>query len=226
MKHRIVSAEQGERALEAIRHLESELLALQRRVAHTRKYLPWVKVENLYLFESDQGTRSLADLFAGKSQLITFHFKCQPFDMQGGLMSSFEADNFADILVHLNHHDIAFMLVSDASLHRINEYKQRMAWQFEWVSTDGGSFNKDYLASSDDKQENYGMSVFCKDSDGFVYHTYSCSGEAMEMFNTALHLMDLTPEGRGDLPESEWAKRHDDYEEGEPQQNQQGFKLS
>ena len=137
MKPRIVSHHKGQKALKAMRHLEEELLSLQKRVANTRKHLPWVQVDSLYLFESEKGTQSLADLFQGKSQLITFHFKFEPFDRQGGLLSSLEADNFADILVHLNHHDIAFVLVSDASLSRVNAYQKRMGWRFAWVSTDG-----------------------------------------------------------------------------------------
>lgn len=211
MKHRIVAPEKGVRALRAMHSLENELLALQKKVSRTRKFLPWVLVDGLYLFEANSGTKTLADLFVAHPQLITFHFKFQPFDAQGGLLSSLEADNFSDIQEHLCYMGIKLVLVSDASLGRINAYQERMNWHFDWVSTDGCSFNKDFLEKHQGSAEYYGLSVFTKDTEGYVYHTYSCQGAAMDMFNAALHLMDLTPSGRGEPREGDSLKRHDEY---------------
>lgn len=223
MVFRVVSKEKGQKALNALHHLEQEMIDLQHRIAHTRKHLPWVKVDSLFLFESHKGTETLADLFGECSQLLVFHFYFKQSDKQGGLLSSVEADNIADILSHLYYHNIRLVLVSDAPLAAIDDYQQRMGWHFKWCSNESRLFNDTFLQTVEG-QEAMGISVFVKDNEGVVYHTYHCSGQMMEVINSSYQLMDLTPMGRGDANNAYGLKRHDSYQQLNPLQ-QHNYKI-
>jgi predicted dithiol-disulfide oxidoreductase (DUF899 family) len=126
--------------------LEAEK-ALTRRgdeVARQRQDLPWVRLDKEYRFETDEGTASLADLFNGRSQLLTYHFMFGP-DYQAGCPScSAIADGFNGSVVHLANHDVTLQVVSQAPLAKLQTYKQRMGWTFPWASSSETDFNVDF----------------------------------------------------------------------------------
>jgi predicted dithiol-disulfide oxidoreductase (DUF899 family) len=121
--------------------------ALTRRsdeLARQRQELPWVRIDEDYRFDTDDGTASLADLFRGRSQLIIYHFMFGP-DYQAGCPScSAIADGFNGSVVHLANHDVTLHAVSRAPLAKLQAYKQRMGWSFPWASSFNSDFNHDF----------------------------------------------------------------------------------
>ncbi len=231
-KHKVVSRDDW--ISERKKHLkkEKEFTRLRDLLSKERRELPWVKVEKEYFFDGPNGKESLADLFEGKSQLIIYHFMYGPDWDEGCPSCSFWADNFNGIVVHLNHRDINLIAVSRAPLDKLDAYKKRMGWSFNWVSSYGNDFNWDYHVSFTpeemEKEQMYynyktmsfpsdegpGISVFYKNQKGEIFHTYSCYQRGLDMLNGAYHLMDLAPKGRDedDLPYTmAWLERHDQY---------------
>ncbi len=213
---------------------EKEFTRLRDQLSQERRELPWVKVEKEYSFDGPNGKKSLLDLFDGRSQLIVYHFMYGPDWEEGCPSCSFWADNFNGIVVHLNHRDINLVAVSRAPLDKLEAYKRRMGWSFQWVSSFGNDFNRDYHVSFTpdeiQKGEMYynfrvgkfpsseapGISVFYKNEQGEVFHTYSCYARGLDMLNGAYHYMDLAPKGRDEdaLPYSmAWLRRHDRYDD-------------
>ena len=230
-EHKIVSQEEWLAA--RIEHLarEKRFTRLRDQLSRQRRELPWVRIEKEYLFDGPAGRESLADLFAGKSQLIVYHFMYGPDWEQGCPSCSFWADNFNGIVVHLEHRDIALLAVSRARLDTLEAYKKRMGWNFKWVSSFDSDFNRDFHVSFTPDEmakgemiynfgktrfpstEGPGISVFYK-SQGDIFHTYSCYARGLDMLNAAYHYMDLAPKGRDedDLPSTmAWLRRHDQY---------------
>src|SRR2546422_264426 len=156
-----------------------------------RRKLPWVKIEKEYVFDGPTGKVTLGDLFCGKSQLIIYHFMFGPGWKEGCPNCSFWADHFDSVNLHIGQRDTAFAVISRAPLTEIEPFKKRMGWRFKWVSSHANDFNFDYhvSASEDDQAKgkmyyNYetgdvvsdelpGLSVFYKDENGDVFHTYS-----------------------------------------------------
>ena len=131
-------------------HLQARLALLEAEREHTkrgdelarqRRELPWVAVDKAYVFDTNGGEKSLADLFSGRSQLLVYHFMFGPDWTEGCPVCSYWADNFSDAIVHLNHRDVTMVCASRASLERLNAYKRGMGWSFDWVSTGRGDFN-------------------------------------------------------------------------------------
>ena len=210
---------------------EKEFTRLRDDLSRQRQELPWEKVEKDYVFDGPNGKESLGQLFAGKSQLIVYHFMFAP-DWDAGCKScSFWADNFNGIDVHLKHRDIAFVAISRAPLAKLDAYRKRMGWGFKWLSSAANSFNFDYNASFTPEELasgkaffNYtiqkppvsdmvGISVFAKGEDGQVYHTYSTYQRGVDMMNGAYHYIDLTPRGRNESDTQSWVRRHDEYQD-------------
>src|SRR5450755_1948817 len=135
--------------------LEAEK-ALTRRgdeLALQRQALPWVRVDKAYRFDTDRGDASLADLFAGRSQLLIYHFMFGP-DYQAGCPScSAIADGFNGFAVHLANHDVMLSAVSRAPLAKVQAYKRRMGWSFPWASSFGGDFNYDFGVGITEEQQ-------------------------------------------------------------------------
>ena len=231
--HKIVSRDDWLSA--RMEHLakEKELTRQRDRLSQDRRELPWVKVDKEYLFDGPKGKETLAELFEGRSQLIIYHFMYGPDWAEGCPSCSFWADNFDDSVVHLNHRDITLLAVSRAGFDTLEAYKKRMGWSFKWVSSFENDFNRDYHVSftSDEMKNgemNYnfritqfpseeapGISVFYRDEEGNVFHTYSCYARGLDMLNVAYHYMDLVPKGRDEsnLPYSmAWLRRHDSYD--------------
>jgi predicted dithiol-disulfide oxidoreductase (DUF899 family) len=121
--------------------------ALTRRsdeVARQRQELPWVRIDKEYQFETDEGAATLADLFAGRSQLLMYHFMFGPDYKAGCPSCSAIADGFNGSVVHLANHDVTLTVVSRAPLAKLQAYKQRMGWSFPWASSYGSDFNHDF----------------------------------------------------------------------------------
>ena len=230
--HQVVNKEQWLNLRKKLLTKEKEFTVLRDQLSQQRREMPWVKIDKNYRFNSTQGTESLADLFNGKSQLIVYHFMFGPDWEQGCPSCSFWADNYDGVNIHLNHRDINLVTISRAEHHKLEEYKQRMGWNFKWVSSFGNDFNFDFDVSfkSGEQQDRYynyakrgfladeapGISVFIKNEEGEIFHSYSCYARGLDMLNGAYHLMDLTPKGRDeqDLPYSmAWVSRHDQYED-------------
>ncbi len=201
-------------------------------LAQSRRALPWEKVETDYRFTASDGRKTLADLFDGRSQLIVYHFMYGP-DWDAGCPScSYMADHFNPAVAHLAQRDITLVAASNAPIEKLSAYKDRMGWSFTWVSSLNSDFNRDFHVSfSQDEIEsgpvyyNYteqsfpsteapGLSVFYRDTDGSVYHTYSAYARGLDPMLTAYQYMDLTPKGRDEDSLSfpmAWIKRHDEY---------------
>jgi predicted dithiol-disulfide oxidoreductase (DUF899 family) len=188
-----------------------------------------VKVEKNYVFQAPEGSVTLADLFAGRGQLIVQHFMFGPDWNEGCPSCSFWTDNFNGIDVHLAHRDTSFALVSRGPIDRLEAYARRMGWNLRWVSSLGNDFNFDFAVSfpPDEQETRYnfdtikphgqespGLSAFRRGDDGAIYRTYSTYARGLDMLNGAYQLLDITSKGRDEdaLPFSmSWVRRHDRY---------------
>ena len=214
-----------------------QLLAREKQFTHerdqlsaARRALPWVQVTERYEFERTRGKASLADLFDGKRQLIVYHFMFAPDWSAGCPGCSFWADNFNGVIAHLNQRDVSFVAVSRAPYSKLAEYEKRLGWSFKWLSSGQTSFNFDFQASftpeevaNKDALFNYvrqnprttdreGASVFCKDADGRIFHTYSTYARGLDLLNTAYNWVDLVPKGRDENGRGPyWVRRRDEY---------------
>ncbi|MDB6165852.1 MAG: hypothetical protein JWQ83_992 [Lacunisphaera sp.] len=229
---KIVTSEQwlGSR-LELLRE-EKEYTRLGDRLAARRRALPWVKLTKAYTFDSPAGPVSLADLFAGRSQLMVQHFMLGPGWEEGCKSCSFMMDHFNPTVPHLKARDVAFAAISHAPLKEILPFKKRMGWNVNWVSAHGNGFNQDFQVSFTEKEiargqvdYNYGkmdfpqteapgISVFARDAAGAVYHTYSTYGRGVEVVMTTYDLLDLVPKGRDEAEDEygmQWLRHHDRY---------------
>jgi predicted dithiol-disulfide oxidoreductase (DUF899 family) len=230
--HRIVSRDEWIEARKQHLAKEKELTRLRDQLSAQRRDLPWVRVDKEYVFEGPNGKESLSELFAGKSQLVIQHFMFGPDWEEGCQSCSFWADNYNGVVTHLMQRDVAFVVVSQAPLSRIEAFRKRMGWSFKWVSSLGTDFNHDYHVSftpedlaKGEVDYNYarrktsmtelpGISVFCRDESGTVFHTYSCYERGLDMMNAAYHYLDLVPKGRDEtgLPYTQaWVRHHDKY---------------
>ena len=218
--------------LELLRE-EKEFTRLRDKLADRRRKLPWIKITKGYTFESSDGQVTLADLFEGRSQLIVQHFMFGPGWEQGCKSCSFMTDHFNAAAVHLPARDVSFAVVSHAPIDTILPFKKRMGWNVNWVSAHGTDFNRDYHVSFTPEEMaqgkvhyNYGLrpfpveeapgvSVFARDVDGTIYHTYSTYGRGVEFIMGTYHILDLTPKGRDEKGLEygmEWLRHHDRYE--------------
>jgi predicted dithiol-disulfide oxidoreductase (DUF899 family) len=232
--HPVVSHEAWLEARKQFLAREKEFNRLRDQLSADRRALPWELVEKNYVFEGPSGRETLADLFAGRSQLVVYHFMLGPDWIEGCKSCSFWADNMNGIDIHLAHRDVTIMLISSAPLAEINAYKQRMGWGLKWVSSAGCDFNRDYHVTFTPEElekgavlynyawsktsgtERPGISVFYKAADGTVYHTYSTYARGLDMMNGAYQYLDLVPKGRDEAGLShsmEWVRWHDKYED-------------
>ncbi len=204
-------------------------------LSRLRRELPWEKVEKDYVFDGPRGKEKLCDLFDGRSQLIAYHFMLGPGWAEGCPGCSHVADNFDGVTIHVAHRDATLVAVSRAPLNEINVFKKRMGWKFHWVSSFGGDFNFDYGVSfrKEDRVDgkvnyNYGaiefpadeapgLSVFFKDENGDIYHTYSTYARGLDILLDSYNFIDMTPKGRDEdalkMPMS-WVRHHDKYADG------------
>jgi predicted dithiol-disulfide oxidoreductase (DUF899 family) len=229
--HRVVPHEEWLDARRALLTAEKEFTRLRDRLSRQRRELPWERVEKDYRFTGPDGTLTLADLFAGRSQLIVYHFMFDPSWDAGCLHCSFWADSFDRGPVHLQARDVTFVAVSRAPYPKLAAYRSRMGWDFTWVSSFESDFNRDlgvsftdeerangtafynYKAQNPYEPEREGVSVFFKDEGGQVFHTYSAYARGIDLLNVVYNYLDLVPNGRGEEGHDPqyWVRRHDEY---------------
>jgi predicted dithiol-disulfide oxidoreductase (DUF899 family) len=199
-----------------------------------------VPIEKDYRFETDDGTKTLAELFDGRSQLLVYHFMFGSEYTAGCPTCSAGADTFDGAVAHLNARDVTFLCASRAPLERLQVYKRRMGWNFPWVSSAGTDFNFDFHVSHTEEQlapflegdvppvvaqlaaacgtdpagymaEGPGLSAFAL-SDGVDHHTYSSYARGLEVMLGFYPLLDRVPMGRNEADDTEfWIRRHDEY---------------
>jgi predicted dithiol-disulfide oxidoreductase (DUF899 family) len=233
-EHRVVGKDQWIEARKELLLQEKEFTRLRDRLSRARRELPWERVEKEYVFDGKNGRETLAELFAGNRQLIVYHLMFDPDWEEACSRCSFWADNFNGVLVHLNQRDVSLVAISRAPFAKLAAFQKRMGWSFNWVSSFAGEFNRDYHVSFASEQivegevvynyrlmknsmtERPGISVFYKDRDGTIFHTYSCYARGLDMLNVAYHYLDLTPKGRDEegLPfPMAWVRCRDAYGE-------------
>jgi predicted dithiol-disulfide oxidoreductase (DUF899 family) len=218
---------------------EKELTRRSDELARRRRELPWVAVEKEYTFETNDGTKTLAELFDGRSQLLVYHFMFGPsvegWPEAGCPGCSYTADSINEAVVHLPHRDVMFVAVSRAPIERLNAYKRRMGWSFPWVSCGRSEFNLDFALFTEEERrtgkgfnfgtpkhadvnlredELHGLSAFAREG-GVVYHTYSTYDRGTDALNATWQLLDRAPKGRGEDLEG-WPRRHDEYQDAAP----------
>lgn len=231
--HEIVSREAWLVARRALLAEEKAWTRERDRLSAKRRALPWVRVEKNYVFGAAEGPVSLADLFDGRSQLIIYHFMFGPDWEEGCVGCSLLSDHIEGARQHFEHNDVSFAAVSRAPIEKLEAYRRRMGWTFRWASSANNDFNFDYhvsfpngtraggvfynFAEQPDPgvDELHGTSVFFRDEDGAIYHTYSSYGRGDEPFLGVYAFLDIVPKGRNETRSgnlTDWVRRHDRYE--------------
>jgi predicted dithiol-disulfide oxidoreductase (DUF899 family) len=240
-QHRIGTQEQWQAERDALLQEEKELTRHGDELARKRRALPWVPVEKDYRFETEGGTKALADLFDGRSQLIVYHFMFGPPYTAGCPVCTSIADTLAPQVPHLRAKDTTLLLASRAPLAKLLAYRERMGWDIPWVSSGGGDFNRDLGFQYTEEElkaflegeipatveqnarmcgtdplgyvtEGPGMSVYAL-ADATVYRTYVSTARGLEFAMAYYALLDRTPGGRDEsATEPLWVRRHDEYE--------------
>jgi predicted dithiol-disulfide oxidoreductase (DUF899 family) len=232
-KHEIVSEEQWIEARRALLAEEKAWTRARDSLSKKRRALPWVKVAKDYVFNGANGPVTLAVLFGGRSQLIVYHFMFGPEWEEGCPGCSLLSDQVDGARQHFEHNDVSFVAVSRGPIEKLQAYRERMGWKFRWVSSATSDFNFDYHVSfpkgtreqgvfynfeqgpDPEVDELAGVSVFYKDDDGTIYHTYSTYGRGGEMFLPVYAWLDVVPKGRNETKKgnlTDWVRRHDRYE--------------
>ena len=231
--HAVVSKDQWVARRKELLAREKELTHLRDQIARERRALPWVRIDKHYVFQAPDGRRTLAELFDGRHQLVVQHFMFAPGWEEGCKSCSFMADHIEGMRLHLAQRDVTLLVVSRAALPEIERFRQRMGWQFKWVSSNGTDFNQDFGVSFTPEQSatgevyyNYrmqafpleeapGISAFYKDDAGAVFHTYSTYGRGVELMMGTYDFLDIAPKGRDEDQlgyAMEWIRHHDRYE--------------
>jgi predicted dithiol-disulfide oxidoreductase (DUF899 family) len=240
-KHKVGTREEWQAARDELLAEEKELTRRNDELAKKRRELPWVPVEEEYSFETDEGTKSLAELFDGRSQLLIYHFMFGPTYEAGCTVCSSIADTIVPNAVHLAARDVTMLLVSRAPVEKLLAYKKRMGWDIEWVSAGGSDFNRDLGFTHTEEElrpflegeippaakqmaersgvdvgiyvtEGPGLSAYAL-SDGTVYRTYVTTARGLEPAMAYYGLLDRTPMGRNEGDSAVlWLRRHDEYE--------------
>jgi predicted dithiol-disulfide oxidoreductase (DUF899 family) len=239
---RIGTQEEWQAERDALLQEEKELTRRSDELARKRRELPWVPVETDYRFEAEHGSKSLAELFGGHSQLLVYHFMFGPPYTAGCPVCSSITDTLAPQVPHLAARDTTLLLASRAPLERLLAYRERMGWDIDWVSSGGSDFNRDlgFLSTEEELRpflegeihptvtqmadasgtdvagyvaEGPGLSAYALE-DGVVYRTYVTTARGLEPAMAYYGLLDRTPRGRHEEGELEhWLRRHDEYDE-------------
>ncbi len=242
-EHKVGTQEEFDAAREALLAEEKELTRRSDELAQKRRELPWVAVEKQYSFETEAGTKSLVELFDGRSQLLIYHFMFGPTWESGCPVCSSITDTIAPNAVHLAARDVTMLLVSRAPVERLRAFKERMGWTLGWVSAAGTDFNRDLGFTHTEEElrpflggeipltvtqnaemcgtdvagyvaEGPGLSAYALE-DGTVYRTYITTARGLEPAMAYYALLDRTPMGRSEATDRPlWVRRHDEYETG------------
>jgi predicted dithiol-disulfide oxidoreductase (DUF899 family) len=148
IEHKVATREEWEAARARLLAREKEHTRLGDELAQQRRDLPWLQVDTEYRFDTDEGTRTLAELFDGRSQLLVYHFMFGPSYQTGCPTCSSVADGVNGVVPHLNARDVTMLFVSQVPLERLQLFKRRMGWSFPWVSAANNEFNFDLGFSS------------------------------------------------------------------------------
>jgi predicted dithiol-disulfide oxidoreductase (DUF899 family) len=238
--HRIGTQEEWQAERDELLAEEKELTRRGDDLARRRRELPWVPVEKDYRFDTEQGSKTLAELFDGRSQLLVYHFMFGPSWTGGCPVCSSIADTLAPQVPHLRARDTTLLLASRAPLDKLLAYRDRMGWGIDWVSSGGSDFNRDlgFFYTQEELQpflagdipatveqnarmcgtdaggyvaEGPGLSAYAF-SDGHVYRTYVTTARGLEPAMAYYGLLDRTPKGCDEDPTSPlWLRRHDEY---------------
>jgi predicted dithiol-disulfide oxidoreductase (DUF899 family) len=158
--HRVVSRDQWIEKRKGLLAREKEFTRLRDQLSRERRELPWVRVDQEYVFEGANGKQTLAELFAARQQLIVYHLMFDPSWEEACSRCSFWADNFNGILVHLNQRDVSMAAISRAPFAKLAAFQKRMEWSFNWVSSSGSDFNRDYGVSFTPEQLGQGEVIY------------------------------------------------------------------
>jgi predicted dithiol-disulfide oxidoreductase (DUF899 family) len=241
--HKVGTQEEFDAAREELLAEEKQLTRRSDELARKRRELPWVAVEKPYSFETEAGTKSLAELFDGRSQLLIYHFMFGPPYEAGCTVCSSIADTIDPNAVHLAARDVTMLLVSRAPVEKLQAYKQRMGWGLDWASAGASDFNRDLGFTLTEEElrpflegdipptvkqmaeasgtdvagfiaESPGLSAYALE-DGTVYQTYVTTARGLEPAMAYYGLLDRTSMGRNEGGDRPfWLRRHDEYETG------------
>jgi predicted dithiol-disulfide oxidoreductase (DUF899 family) len=225
-EHTIVSRAEWQAARDDLLAREKEHTRAGDELARQRRELPWVAVSKEYRFDADDGTKTLAELFGGRSQLVLYHFMFGPSYAAGCPVNSSIADSIDGLPPHLHARDVTLMLVSQAPLARLQAYRQRMGWTIPWVSAANTDFNLDLGASfRPEDVRTWGLDAAALPpivavnaaatgtdipgylseapavsvftlQDGVVYQTYSAGARGVEFLMDYYPILDRVPKGR------------------------------
>ncbi|MGZ4200429.1 MAG: DUF899 domain-containing protein [Thermoleophilaceae bacterium] len=240
-EHRVGTQQEWQAERDELLKQEKELTRRGDELARKRRELPWVPVESDYRFETADGTKTLAELFDGRSQLLVYHFMFGPPYTAGCPVCSSITDTLAAQVPHLKARDTTLLLASRAPLEKLLAYRDRMGWGIDWVSTVGNDFNRDigFLSTEEELRpwlesgnvpvtvvqnaemcgtdalgyvtEGPGLSAYAL-ADGQVYRTYVTTSRGLEAAMAYYQLLDRTPKGRDEsATEPLWVRRHDEY---------------
>jgi predicted dithiol-disulfide oxidoreductase (DUF899 family) len=239
--HKIVSHEVWNAARNELLSREKEHTRRGDELARLRRDLPWVRIQKDYTFQTADGSRTLAELFDGRSQLVVYNFMFGPDYEAGCPVCSSIADSFNGVVEHLKARDVTMICVSRAPLEKLLAYRKRMGWSFNWASSFDSDFNFDFERSvaketvagwfGDEPPdiparlaaecgtdavgymaEGPGLSVFTKEG-GHVYLTYSATARGLEPVMVYYGILDRVPRGRdeGEPADPTWIRRHDEF---------------
>jgi predicted dithiol-disulfide oxidoreductase (DUF899 family) len=234
--HRVVAQDEWLSARRALLAKEKRLTRERDALSAERLALPWVKVQKNYVFQAPSGNVSLSQLFNGRSQLFIKHFMMGPGQLKQCVGCSLEVDHVQGLLPHFKNHDVSYVVVARAPIAEIEALRQRMGWQFTWVSSYQSDFNYAFNVSFTNEQlatrsafvnfevadpgleDLSGDSVFFKDEAGQLFHTYSVFGRGGEEFLGIYRYLDVMPLGRNESGPyhslADWARPHDMYGRG------------
>lgn len=233
----VVSRDEWLRARTELLAKEKEWSRQRDALSAERRALPMVRIDKDYVFEGPDGRRTLAELFEGRRQLIVYHFMFGPESDEGCPACSFVADHFGGMRAHLAARDTSFAVISRAPLAKIERFKNRMGWDFSWLSSFASDFNYDFNVTIDNAHQEYnyrhyypiaqemasrfkgpppgegqGLSVFLRDGER-LYHAYSTYQRGVDAFINTYNFLDHTPLGRQEDPQKPmaWLRHHDRY---------------
>ena len=240
VKRKVATREEWLAARNQLLAKEKELTRRGDQLAAERRNLPRVPIEKEYRFDTDEGPKTLPELFGDRSQLIVYHFMFGPAYTAGCPVCSSAADTFNGAVPHLNARGVTFTCISRAPLDKLQAYQRRMGWTFPWASSYGSDYNFDLEISRPEEatreflaggvppvaaelaqecgtepvaylSEAPVMSAYARE-DGTVYLTYSTTARGLEFMMGYYSFLDRTPLGRneGDAP-MRWMRRHDEY---------------
>ncbi len=239
-EHRIGTQEEWQAERDELLAQEKELTRRGDELTGKRRELPWVAIDKDYRFEAEDGMKTLADLFDGRSQLLVYHFMFGPPYESGCPVCSSIADTLDPQVPHLKARDATLLLASRAPLAKLLAFRERMGWSIGWVSSSASDFNRDlgFQREAQELQpflageipptveqnarmcgtdvagyvsEGPGLSVYAL-SDGVVYRTYVTTSRGLEPAMAFYGLLDRTPKGRDESAAPLWIRRHGEYD--------------